>query len=575
MRTNPTGQPLGIGSKALWFILIGLIFFFAAWSGTTPSGRAQSPQNPQTETSQEMPKPEGKKPREEIVSSDVPATFKLRVNLVLVRVVVRNVDGKVISNLKKEDFQLTDTRKPQVISSFSVETPVSHLGDAKAGTPETNSVGTPATMPILPQGFVALFFDDLQLSTSDATNSRQAATKVLASLREDNRIAVFTSSGREEQDFTADRAKLDLAIQRISPSLQGSVEDCMPPSVYLANLIVELNDTSALTAAMKACGSENTTRAVAQNILSFGENKVRRGFSSLNAVIQRMGQLPGQRTVVLISPGFFVPYSIHESGEIIDQASKANIVINAIDARGLYTTSYSDASTPPSYANLSVGAPDLAQYIRTEERVQDDVLGELTDGTGGLFFHDRNDMERSLLESATEPNVSYVLGFVPEPLKLDGKYHQLKVAQVNKQKWALQARHGYFAPHGESNPEDAEKQEIEQGVFSQTEMQDFPTQCQTQSFASADGIHLAVLARYEDNLTIVTAVFDDNGNLLEGRKKIIEMNLTDASRARLNKEGLKVKSSFTLPPGSYLVRIVVRDSEGVQMSALNQPVLIQ
>ena len=174
-------------------------------------------------------------------------------------------------------------------------------------------------------------------------------------------------------------------------------------------------------------------------------------------------------------------------------------------------------------------------------------------------------------------------------MKLDGKYHQLKVTLVNKQKWALQARHGYFAPHGESNPEDAEKQEIEQSVFSQAEMQDFPIQCQTQSFASSEGIHLAVLARIEtntlkfrkykdrneDNLTIVTAVFDDNGNLLEGRKRIIEMNLTDATRARLNKEGLKVKSGFTLPPGSYLVRIVVRDSEGAQMSALNRPVEIQ
>ena len=127
---------------------------------------------------------------------------------------------------------------------------------------------------------------------------------MLASLREDNRIAVFTSSGQVEQDFTSDRTKLDLAIQRITPNMQGSVEDCMPPSVYLANLIVELNDTGALTAAMKACGSENTTRAVAQNILSFGENKVRQGISSLNAVIRRMGRLPGQRTIVLFSPGF-------------------------------------------------------------------------------------------------------------------------------------------------------------------------------------------------------------------------------------------------------------------------------
>ena len=47
------------------------------------------------------------------------------------------------------------------------------------------------------------------------------------------------------------------------------------------------------------------------------------------------------------------------------------------------------------------------------------------------------------------------MGFAPQNLKLDGKYHNLKVTLTSKQKWALQARHGYFAPRGESNPEAA------------------------------------------------------------------------------------------------------------------------
>jgi hypothetical protein len=45
------------------------------------------------------------------------------VNLVQVRVVVRDSQGNVVTNLKKEDFQLQDNRKPQTISTFSVETP--------------------------------------------------------------------------------------------------------------------------------------------------------------------------------------------------------------------------------------------------------------------------------------------------------------------------------------------------------------------------------------------------------------------------------------------------------------------
>ena len=34
-------------------------------------------------------------------------------------------NGKVVENLKKEDFQLFDNRKPQTISTFSMETPAS------------------------------------------------------------------------------------------------------------------------------------------------------------------------------------------------------------------------------------------------------------------------------------------------------------------------------------------------------------------------------------------------------------------------------------------------------------------
>src|SRR6267143_2429396 len=63
---------------------------------------------------------------QEVSSRDTPTTFKVRVNLVLVRVVIRDASGKVISGLKKENFQLFDNRKLQAISSFSLETPETH-----------------------------------------------------------------------------------------------------------------------------------------------------------------------------------------------------------------------------------------------------------------------------------------------------------------------------------------------------------------------------------------------------------------------------------------------------------------
>src|SRR5437016_5153391 len=100
----------------------------SAWgnrlSTQTPTPPSQTQDAPAKPDSTAVPAPAPATGQSEEVSShDTPTTFKVRVNLVLVRAVVRDAQGKVVPNLKKEDFQLYDNRKPQTISSFSVEMP--------------------------------------------------------------------------------------------------------------------------------------------------------------------------------------------------------------------------------------------------------------------------------------------------------------------------------------------------------------------------------------------------------------------------------------------------------------------
>jgi VWFA-related protein len=543
MVTVPLGRRSGMLPRTFCFILQAGILFGAclpAAKAQAPPATSPAPPDPQAGTSQNTPKPDAKPPNDEIVSHDSPTTFKVRVNVVLVRVVVRNNNGKVVTTLKKEDFQLADNRKTQIISSFSVETPESHVPTVKVEnveTAEAPSEGTPVKAPELPQRFVTLYFDDLHLSTQDALLSRQAATKLFTAMGAGDRLSVFTTSGQVQQDFTADRDKLEEALQRILPHplSQSSPTDCPPMTLYEAYLIVEANDPMALAVAnadAAACAGRagaTLVLAAAQGELTTGEAEMQFSFSNLDALIRRMSGLPGQRVIVMMSPGFFVTPTMHQSGEVIDRATKANIVINTIDARGLYVSSVFDASNPGSLTPQTF-APKT-QFVTTEEQIQDNVLAELADGTGGTFFHNRNDIDQGLLHAATEPEISYVLGFTPQNLKLDGKYHQLKVTLVNRQKWALQARHGYFAPHGEADPEATAKEEIQQAIFSQEEMHDLPIECQTQFFRGANGVRLAVVTHLEtkalkfrraedrnnDNLTISTVIFDENGNLLTGQ----------------------------------------------------------
>src|ERR1035441_10390068 len=73
----------------------------------------------------------------EMATREEPATFKARVNLVLVPVVVRDRQGRALGNLKQEDFQLFDKGKPQVVTKFSIERSGGAAAKA-AQTPETN-----------------------------------------------------------------------------------------------------------------------------------------------------------------------------------------------------------------------------------------------------------------------------------------------------------------------------------------------------------------------------------------------------------------------------------------------------
>src|SRR5271169_4338430 len=214
--TVPFSRPSRFLPRTVWLAFLGGIFSCAASPvarAQAPSATSQAPQAPPADTSQSAPKPDAKASNDEIVSHDSPATFKVRVNLVLVRVVVRDANGKAVANLKKEDFQLADERKLQIISSFSMESPASHSAAAKTDLQESTPEGSAPKAPELPGRFVTLYFDDLHISMLDAIASRQAAMKLFGTMQVGDRFAIATTSGQVEQDFTADSGKLEDALK--------------------------------------------------------------------------------------------------------------------------------------------------------------------------------------------------------------------------------------------------------------------------------------------------------------------------------------------------------------------------
>ncbi|PYU83370.1 MAG: hypothetical protein DMG50_08405 [Acidobacteria bacterium] len=557
-------------------------------------------------TAKSPPAPVGG-PNEEVSSRDTPTTFKVRVNLVLVRVVVRDQQGKIVSKLKKEDFQLYDNRKLQTISSFSVETPETRTASAVASSAAEGSSSSAdaagGKAVVLPQRFVSMVFDDVHLSMADAVSVRDSATRFFGALAASDRVSLNTTSGQLTQEFTDDHDKLTKALLGIVPHSVSShnFHDCPDVSYYQADLIVNKSDQQALGVATDEAlqcafngdtrmmaSAQNLARTAADRMVAQGDNETQYAYRHLEEVVRRLANMPGQRVLVLVSPGFITTTLQSEASEMVDRATRANVVINTIDARGLYAPDVMGDIADPSIDTIRT-AGYKASYRVAAQFAQEDVLAQLADGTGGKFFHNRNDVDEAMREAGAAPAFSYLLGFSPQNLKIDGRFHTLKVALTSKEKFGIQARHGYFAPKTLSDPAEATKLEMQEALFSQEEIRDLPVELQTQFFKKDEAqARLAVLTRFDvkgmhfrkvqgrnnDQLTIVTGIFDENGNFVTGLSKVVEMKLLDTTYSRLSRSGFTVKTSFDVKPGTYLVRLVVRDAEGAQMAARNGAVVI-
>src|SRR5467141_1995854 len=237
---------------------------------------------------------------EEVSSRDTPTTFKVHVNLVLVRVVVRNQQGKIVSNLKKEDFQLYDNRKLQTISSFSVETPETRTASAIASSAEAGSSSSMdvagGKAVVLPQRFVSMVFDDVHLSMADATFVRDSATRFFGALAASDRVSLNTTSGQLTQEFTDDHDKLATALLGIVPhSVTGAAfHDCPDVSYYQADLIVNKSVLYARAGAnqeaiqcafngdtTKTAAAHSLAQAAAFRMVSQGDNETEYAYRHL------------------------------------------------------------------------------------------------------------------------------------------------------------------------------------------------------------------------------------------------------------------------------------------------------
>ena len=536
-----------------------------------------------------------------------PGTIRSNVSAVEVDVVVRDANGRAVGGLERQDFELYDNGKQQAITQFLIErvTPVGVSTQPQAARGAPAKAGAAAPAPAAPRS-IALFFDDRSSSFSDLHYAQVAAEKLVRDdLHPDDQVGVFTASGTERQDYTADTGKLLAAIQAVRPEPLGSPPGpCFipPPTQYAmgpdaAYLIAKGDMQVARLYSCEGGRSQAPSRPgvasagrvegppapveptdselEAQMVLGEAELKARYILGSLESVIAELAARPGQRIVVLISSGFFTLSVEREQDEVAQDALRAGVVISALDAKGLAANAM-DLSEPNPGTNPGTPPPPglESDILGDQWQAKNGVMEAMARDTGGTFFHNDNDLAAGLREVAALPEVSYRLAFSPANLKDNGRFHHLEV-KVKAPAWhSVQARQGYFAPGRAPEEAQANLDQFNHEVLGTDEIGRLPVAL-TATVARLDSGTTAALVsvrlspkalsfamvqgRYFDRVNMAVGLFGPGGKYVAGKMAFTEMNLKKATLAYLDRTEINAKLVVQAPAGNYRLRIVVED----------------
>lgn len=532
-----------------------------------------------------------------------PPVITTETERVAVDVVARRPDGMPDASLRQPNFVVLDDGVLRSITNFSIR------DSAKAGpgsfrpsnapTPTARTAPSPqssATQGI--QRAVALFFDDVNTDGADLQNARNAASRFIREdLSPSDRVAVFTSSGIGEVDFTADPTRLLSAIAKLGahPRSTRRSDQCPHITDFQAFQIANHRGAMALNAAVeekKRCDEQNGI-VVNDGSQIYNANHSMAGYdnpseqvlviadalwtqsraaaistlSTIRNVITVLGRQPGDRVLLLASGGFLSGTLETLQAHVVREALRDKVVINSLEARGLYTEGpgrspdyVPDVMTLPIPTYLYEESSGLSEATAREE-----AMADLAQSTGGLFFHNNNDLTLGFDRLGLIPAVIYELTFAPGNIPHNGKYHKLKVEITPQSQDIIQARPGYFAPSPDAGQTvqaqmDAAMRATAADSALPVTVNPHPGAGKLKVDMRLDAAHLPFQdekGRHRLTLHFIAGLFDPQGKFVTGKEAEMDLALKDPTWRRLVSQGLNTNLSLDAPAAAYTLRVVV------------------
>lgn len=551
--------------------------------------------------------------------------LRVKTELVEIGVVPRDAHGRAIPDFQQQDFEIYDEGKLRPIKAFSVTSaqPASPLSASSPATSPAPGI-TDKTAPsqqteVLTDSAssrsIALFFDDIHSNAGDLGRSKIAAKRFLEhGLAPGDRIALFTSTGTAFVDYTKDSGKLLAAMGELQahPRVpENGVAQCPRITPYQSYLIANDLDPTALQAAEQEAafcengglGSPFTGNAAspdspgaqsvglqisgpqmaassvirAQAVQTWNMTKVATQVTldAIEKALDSLAKKPEKRMLLLVSSGFLLEVNGAEQDLLVAQALRSGTVINSLDAKGVYAEVpfLPFDATPNGFSQNSIkalifGSVTLGAKLDDLDR----TMANFSRSTGGLIFHNNNDLDLGFREIGMTPQITYLLSIEPAH---DGKYHHLRLKVRGADNDLVQARPGYFAPATEAASEP--QNPIDKEIVSAEPADGLPATVSAQLGPLKDGspavwvtVHLDIAAMkfgssaglHSQNLRLVAALLDGQGHLVAGKESEMLLALKEDSFAQLTRSGITAKTFLQAPPGQYRLREVIQDAEG-------------
>ncbi len=508
-------------------------------------------------------------------------------NLVQVDAVVTDKNGKQITDLRPEDFELVEGGRSRNITAFSYVGLTSNTAAASSARKPNSGSPNEATPPNLHalrsesvRRAIAIVVDDFGLSFESIARLRTSLEKFVSEQTEPSDVfAIVRASGGpgSMQQFTSNRAQVLATIKRLRFYQTGRGGMSATDSLDFHN-----NDENGVD--LRGYSNNNPRDLSGKEF--FGGS-----LGALGFVLERLAKFPGRKSIVLISENLPLTSLAAQTGgatdaldRLIEFANQHSIVISTMDARGLPKPGL---TADDSQYNLAANQVDKRMRDRPMRfRVSQDALNYIAEKTGGIFVRNNNDLNNGLRRIIDIEQGYYLMAFRPDDADKERPDRMYRVTvRLKRPDLVLRSRSSFhrFVRASEEPVKQTKSDILRDALSSPFVSEDvrlkvtalFTGQSQIKVLVHVDARDITLTkstdGSYKASFDLAVVAFDDNGKVAQELLRAEPFTVPAKHYEQALRDGLVYTIAMPLQkPGPYQVRVAVRDDDSGRLGSDSQ-----